>query len=129
MNPEIYSYVFEKFFQEGALDVYLSPIMMKKNRPGTKLSVLVEEDSVGKMKKMIFLETTTLGIRASEIQREALERRFIKKETPFGRVTFKEGYYQGERVKSTPEYEDCRRIAKEQDLSISKVYDVLNKIE
>lgn len=129
MNPEIYSYIFEKFFEEGALDVYLTPIMMKKNRPGTTLSVLVEKESVEKIKEMIFLETTTLGIRITEIQRESLERRIISRETPFGMVTFKEAYYQGERVKSTPEYEDCRRIAKEQGLSISKVYDVFNKIE
>ncbi len=128
MNPEIYSYIFEKFFEEGALDVYLTPIMMKKNRPGTMLSVLAEKNTIEKMKQMIFLETTTLGIRITEIGREALEREFIQRETPFGKITFKEAYYQGERVKSTPEFEDCRRIAKEQGLSISKVYDVLNKM-
>ncbi len=129
MNPEIYSYIFEKFFEEGALDVYLTAIMMKKNRPGTKLSILVEKNLVEKMKKLIFLETTTLGIRITEIRREALERRFIIKETPFGQVTFKEAYYQGRRVKCTPEYEDCQRIAREKRLSISRVYEVLSKIE
>jgi pyridinium-3,5-bisthiocarboxylic acid mononucleotide nickel chelatase len=128
MNPEIYSYIFEKFFQEGALDVYLTPIMMKKNRPGTKLSLLVEKASGEKMKALIFLETTTLGIRISEVQREALQRKFIKKETPLGRVTYKEAYYQGRKVKSTPEYEDCRRLAREQKISISKVYEILNKV-
>ncbi len=128
MNPEIYSYIFEKFFEEGALDVYLTPIMMKKNRPGTKLSLLVEKASGEKMKALIFLETTTLGIRISEVQREALQRKFIKKETPLGRVTYKEAYYQGRKVKSTPEYEDCRRLAREQKISISKVYEILNKV-
>ncbi len=129
MNPEIYSYVFERFFEEGALDVYLTPIMMKKNRPGTKLSLLVKKNSVEKMMERLFLETTTLGIRITEVGRETLERQSVKKETPLGTVGFKEGYYQGIRVKSTPEYEECRRIARERDLPIPRVYEILNNIE
>jgi len=129
MNPEIYSYVFEKFLEEGARDVYLTPIMMKKNRPGTKLSVLADKTLEENMKKMIFLETSTLGIRITEIHREALTREFVKRETPFGMITFKEGYYQGTRVTFTPEYEDCRRVAKEQGLSLRRVYEVLSKID
>ena len=128
MNPEIYSYLFERFFEEGALDVYLTPMIMKKNRPGIKLSVLVDRNTVEKMKKRIFLETTTLGIRITEVGREALERKFIKKETPFGRVTYKEAYYEGRKIKSTPEYEDCRRIAKEKKLSIREIYEALSKL-
>lgn len=129
MNPEIYSYLFEGFFEEGALDVYLTPMIMKKNRPGIKLSVLVDRNTVEKMKKRIFLETTTLGIRITEVGREALERKFIKKETPFGRVTYKEAYYEGRKIKSTPEYEDCRRIAKEKKLSIREIYEALSNLD
>lgn len=127
MNPEIYSYIFEKFFEQGARDLYLTPIIMKKNRPGTKLSLLVEKGLEEKMKYLLFQETTTLGIRITEIRREALERKFIKKETSFGMVTFKEAYYQGVRVKSTPEYEDCRRIAKKFNISLKDVYNTLGK--
>lgn len=128
MNPEIYSYVFERFLEEGALDLYLTPVIMKKNRPGTKLSLLVTKDSVEKMKEMLFHETTTLGIRSLEVGREALERKWTKKETPLGIVTFKEGYYQGKKVKATPEYEECRRIAKEQDLPLRRVYEILSNL-
>nr|WP_211205040.1 nickel insertion protein [Halobacteroides halobius] len=122
MNPEIYSYLFPKLFETGALDVYLTNIMMKKNRPGVKVNVLCQLEDTSQLEEIIFRETTTLGIRKYEVERKALKRKFYQLETLFGEITIKVAYYQGELIKYAPEYEECKKIAQSLEVPVKKVY-------
>ncbi|MDS1029957.1 nickel pincer cofactor biosynthesis protein LarC [Bacillota bacterium LX-D] len=128
MNPELYSYIEEKLFESGALDVYRTTILMKKGRSATKLSVLVNKEKEKAVQEVIFEETTSIGIRKYKVEKIMLQRDFTKINTQFGDVTVKNSYYQGKLIKKKPEYEDCKKIAKEKDLPIAKVYNVINEI-
>jgi len=122
MNPEIYSYLYSLLFEAGALDVYLTDIMMKKNRPGSKINVLCQPEDVSSLEEILFRETTTFGIRKYEVDRKALEREFQQLETEFGEVTVKLACYQGELIKYAPEYEECKTLAQELEISVREVY-------
>ena len=111
MNPEILPYVLEKLLSAGALDAWLQPIVMKKGRPAQMLKVLCSEESQPVLQKIIFTETTTLGIRSYPVQRTALARSWKKVSTPWGEVRVKEGMLDGQVVNAAPEFEDCRQIA------------------
>lgn len=129
MNPEIYSYVIDKLFEAGASDVYLTPITMKKGRPGVTLSVLYEEKIEDEIKKTIFRETTTIGMRKYKVEKQCLERETIYVDTPYGEVKVKNSYLYGEKIKFKPEYEDLKKIAEEKNIPLIKLYnDVLNII-
>ena len=129
MNPEIYEYIMELLFQNGALDVYLTPIIMKKERPGVKLSVLYTCDKEEIIKEIVLMQTTTLGFRKYKAQRNMLKRDFSKIETKYGEITLKNAYYKGKIIKSKPEYEECKKIALEKNININEVYkEVLSKI-
>ena len=121
MNPEIYSYLFPKLLDNKALDVFVTPITMKKNRPANILSVLCHEEMVEKMEEIIFTETTTLGIRKYMVEREELQRELKKVVTRFGEVTVKFAYRNGKPLKFAPEYEECRRIAETVHLPLIQV--------
>ncbi|MBW9149669.1 nickel pincer cofactor biosynthesis protein LarC [Clostridium sp. CM028] len=125
MNPEIYEYILDKLFTKGALDAYLTPIIMKKGRPGVKISVLCKEDKIEKMKEVLFRETTTFGVRSFKVHKTMLQRGFTKMNTSYGEVTVKEAYYKGEKIKNKLEYEECKKIARSVGLPISKVYETL----
>ncbi|GFZ29772.1 UPF0272 protein [Clostridium zeae] len=127
MNPEIYSYVEEKLFESGALDVFKTAIIMKKGRPAIKLSVLVNKKVEKKVLEVIFKETTSIGVRKFNVEKIMLNREFSKLTTKYGEVTVKNSYYNGELVKSKPEYEDCKRLAKENNVAISKIYNEVYK--
>jgi len=122
MNPEFYGYVEEKLFEKGALDVFKTSIFMKKGRPGVKLSVLVNEQSEKNILEVIFEETTSIGIRKYKVEKIMLKRDFSKLQTQYGEVTLKKSYYQGKLIKYKPEYEECRMIAKENNIAMEKVY-------
>lgn len=122
MNPEIYSYLFEELFAKGALDVFLTDINMKKNRPGVMLSVLCSKKKQNVLEKVIFKETTTFGIRIKEVKRSCLEREYIDFNSSFGIITIKVAFYDGEIIKFAPEYEECKEIAKRKDLPLQQVY-------
>ncbi|MBQ8491518.1 MAG: nickel pincer cofactor biosynthesis protein LarC, partial [Acidaminococcaceae bacterium] len=111
MNPEIYPYVLEKLLAAGALDAWLQPIVMKKGRPAQMLKVLCSGESQPVLQKIIFTETTTLGVRSYPVQRTALARSWKKVSTPWGEVRVKEGMLDGQVVNAAPEFEDCRQIA------------------
>jgi hypothetical protein len=129
MNPEIYSYVIDKLFEAGASDVYLTPITMKKGRPGVMLSVLYEEKIEDEIKKIIFRETTTIGMRKYKVEKQCLERETTYVDTPYGEVKVKNSYLHGEKIKFKPEYEDLKKIAEEKNIPLIKLYnDVLNII-
>jgi len=122
LNPEIYAHVMEMLFSAGALDVYLTPIHMKKNRPATQLSVLCQEQDSFKMHEILFLETTTLGIREMSIRRHSLKREIQKVETPWGTVRVKIAHLPNNKIKAAPEFEDCRKLAAESNIPLREIY-------
>lgn len=113
MNPQLFGHLMDRLLTAGALDAYLTPVQMKKNRPGVGLTVLCAAEKVHDLCRLILAETTTLGIRYRPERRWILERRFETVVTPFGQVRIKLGLLDGKRVNFAPEYEDCRRLAAE----------------
>lgn len=122
MNPQLYDNVMNKLFELGALDVYLTNISMKKNRPGIKLTVLLRPESESKMTRCVLEETTSLGIRIRRERRVILQRDIEAVQTPLGKVRFKIARLNGEVVNIMPEYEDCKRVAQSHNWPLKKVY-------
>ncbi|HNW27361.1 MAG TPA: nickel pincer cofactor biosynthesis protein LarC [Spirochaetota bacterium] len=127
MNPEFYQHVFDRLFEAGALDVFTAPIIMKKGRPGTLLTVLAREERREALAEIIFAETTTAGIRAARLERTVLDREMRRVTTRFGEITVKVLSRGGRVVSVSPEYEECRRIAKERQVPLKEVYDEAKK--
>jgi len=123
LNPELYEHVMERLFAAGARDVFLLPIQMKKNRPGVLLWVLGEVADREKLSALIFAETSTLGIRSYPVARVALRRESKEVVTPYGSVCVKLAYTPDGRVNVAPEYEDCKRLAREKDVPLKVVYE------
>jgi len=123
MNPEFYEHIMDRLFEAGALDVFITPIIMKKSRPASLLTVLAAPDKQAALIGIMFTETTTLGVRVQEIARQCLDREWIAVLTPFGEVKVKLGRLEGKVVTASPEYEDCRRIAREKSVPLKDVYD------
>lgn len=122
LNPEIYDYAMARLFDRGALDVFLSPIQMKKNRPATLLRVLCRPDDADALMAIMFAETSTLGVRQQLVTRRCLARAIHMVETPYGLVRVKvAGWGQGQ-VKAAPEYDDCRRLAEASGVPLREVY-------
>lgn len=121
MNPEIYSYLFPKLFDNKALDVFVTPILMKKNRPANILSVLCNEEMAGQLEEILFTETSTLGIRKYKVEREELQREFKNITTRYGMITVKYAFRNGKLLKFTPEYEDCRLIAEKTNIPLIQI--------
>ncbi|MDO9066478.1 MAG: nickel pincer cofactor biosynthesis protein LarC [Chloroflexota bacterium] len=122
MNPELYDYVMTRLFQAGALDVFLSPIQMKKNRPATLLHVLCRPEHAPVLTQIIFAETTTLGVRQMTVMRQALARSIQSLETPYGPIRVKVACLASGGAKAAPEYEDCRRAAEKHGIPLRQVY-------
>ena len=127
MNPEFYDIVIEKLFQAGAVDVFLTPIIMKKNRPAIKLSVLTQQQNIKALANEVLKNTTSFGIRFYPVERVMLEREFKEIETGFGKVKVKIGKRDGEIFHISPEYEQCKEISKKQGIPIKKVYEEIQK--
>ena len=111
MSPQLFGYVLEQALEKGALDCYLTPVQMKKNRPGVLLSILCRRGELEAMTELLFRETTTLGVRSYEVERRALERRIVRVETPYGAIDVKVAVRDGRVVNVMPEYEQCRAAA------------------
>lgn len=122
MNPEVYDHVMDRLFEAGALDVFLSPIQMKKNRPATMIHVLCSPGEAEALKDVLLAETTTLGIRQIEVTRHALPRFIETVETPYGTVRVKVARWGAGWTKGAPEYEDCRRLAERHDVPLRHIY-------
>ncbi len=118
---ELIGYCFEQLFAVGALDVFTSPIQMKKNRPGILLSVLVPESLLETAETILFRETGTFGIRKYRVERSKLERETLNVETPWGPVRCKHGW-RGEVQIFSPEYDDCARVARQHGVALHAVY-------
>jgi uncharacterized protein (TIGR00299 family) protein len=121
MSPELHGYVMERLLTSGALDAYLTPVLMKKNRPGVVLSVLCRPEDAARLRDLLFAETTTLGVRTSEVQRHCLPREIETVDTPYGAIRVKVARW-GDSEKAAPEYEDCRRAAAAHRVPLWQVY-------
>jgi pyridinium-3,5-bisthiocarboxylic acid mononucleotide nickel chelatase len=121
LNPQVFGYVMDRLLEEGALDVFGMPVQMKKNRPGTLLTILCRPEDAAKLTQIIFAETTTLGVRSRLEQRQTLARRWVSVTTPWGDVRMKIASMNGAVTNYAPEYEDCRRIASERHLPLKTV--------
>ena len=122
MNPELFGHVMELLFRAGALDVYFTPVYMKKNRPGTLLSVVSPPDRTGVLTSIILTETSTLGVRFQPMNRVCLERESVTVKTRYGPIQVKVGRFAGQTVTVAPEYESCRRAARRTRVPLKLVY-------
>lgn len=120
MNPQIYEYLFEKLFNAGAIDVFLTQVIMKKGRPGILLTILCDEKQRAKIVRILFRETTTLGLRYSKMSRMTLKRQTRKGRYGKDRVGVKVAIFDG-KEKTNPEYEDCKRIAIKRGIPLIEV--------
>jgi uncharacterized protein (DUF111 family) len=125
MNPEIFGYVMERLFEDGALDVIWIPIFMKKNRPGTMIQVLCKEIDREKIVHRILSETTAIGVRHFQVERTKVPRKVKHVTTSFGKVRVKEVPSPTGGLSMVPEYEDCKKIAQEQNIPLKKVYEII----
>jgi uncharacterized protein (TIGR00299 family) protein len=119
---EVIGYCFEQLFAAGALDVFATPIQMKKNRPGVLLSVLAPDGAVPALEAILFRETETFGVRRYQVRRHKLRRETLTVETPWGSVRGKRGWREGGPSVFTPEYEDCARVARQHGIALREVY-------
>jgi hypothetical protein len=121
LNPQVFGYVMDRLLEEGALDAFGIPVQMKKSRPGTLLTVLCRPEDAVKLSHLIFTETSTLGIRRRDEQRQTLTRKWINVSTQWGEVRMKIAAMNGTVTNYAPEYEDCRRIAMENRVPLKDV--------
>ncbi len=123
MNPEFYDAAFESLFTAGALDVYMTPIYMKKNRPATLLSVICSPDKVDSLSRTALAETSSFGVRVTYAERRCLDRQWETVSTKYGEIRIKIGLMQGERITASPEYADCKSAAQAHGIPVRKVYE------
>ena len=122
LAPELLGAVLEKLLAAGALDVWFTPIQMKKNRPAVQLSVLCDEAHTAPLADLIFTETSAFGLRTEKVTRLKLERRFETVATEFGEVTVKLGLKQGRVVQVAPEFESCRALSAASGQPLKAIY-------
>ena len=128
MNPEIYEYLIEVLLKKGALDVALIPVQMKKNRPGILLKVIARESDKTELIENIFNETTSLGVRVHTVERYTLSRKMKVVETPWGKVRIKIIEEPDGRIVTSPEFEDCKRIARAKNIPLKQILFKISKI-
>lgn len=121
MNPQLFGPLMDQLHQAGALDVFYAAVQMKKNRPGTLVTVLARPEDRERLAAILFAETTTIGVRYQEMLRECLERQFVDVDTPVGTVRFKVASRGGRVLNAAPEFDDCARLALEQGLPVKEV--------
>jgi uncharacterized protein (TIGR00299 family) protein len=124
LNPQFYETAMERLFAAGALDVFLTPIQMKKNRPGTLLSVICDPGLAEAIAAVILAETSTFGVRISRWERLCLDRRWEEVLTEFGVIRIKIGERNGRVITASPEYEDCKRAAAEHGVAVRRVHEI-----
>ncbi len=122
MNPQIYGYFLEKALAAGALDVYTTPVQMKKNRPGTLLTLLCKPQDTNSLMSLVFAETTTFGARTYRAQRRTLPRESVNVHTQFGDVRVKLSRVNGRILHVAPEFDDCRKLAVEKNVPLQRVF-------
>jgi uncharacterized protein (TIGR00299 family) protein len=126
MSPQIYGYFVERALAAGALDVFSAPVQMKKNRPGQLVTLLCEPGNRDRLVDLVFRETTTIGVRIHEVQRQTLARESVAVETPLGSIRMKISRLNGTVLNAAPEYEDCQRIAAQKNVPLKQVLATAN---
>jgi hypothetical protein len=121
MNPQLFGVAMERLYAAGALEVFYTPVQMKKNRPGTLLTVVVAPEKRSEIADVVFRETTTIGLRHYDVDRECLSREIMKVATPIGDVRVKISSRNGRPITATPEFEDCARLAALNNLPVKEV--------
>jgi uncharacterized protein (TIGR00299 family) protein len=121
MNPQIFGVLMDRLLAAGALDVFYTPVQMKKNRPGTLLTVIAAPERRARLSSIVFTESTTIGLRYREMTRECLDRETISVDTPLGPVRVKVARRGGEILNASPEFDDCARIAAERGVPLKDV--------
>ncbi len=121
MNPQLFGVAMDRLYAAGALEVFYVAAQMKKNRPGTLLTVVAPPDHRERLSAIIFSETTTIGLRYSEVDRECLQRELVRVDTPVGPVRVKLAWRDGRLVNAVPEFEDCAALAAAKNLSVKEV--------
>ena len=122
-TPEQLAWLAERLIEAGAADAWLTPVLMKKGRPGVLLSVLCPPEGSDRPLDLIFRESSTFGVRVGRLERHCLKRRFENVKTPWGEVRVKVGGWRGRDVTRSPEYEDCRRLAEQHGVPLKAVYE------
>jgi uncharacterized protein (DUF111 family) len=121
MNPQFFGPLMDGLLGAGALDVFYTPVQMKKNRPGTLVTVLASPARRQALTELLFRDSTTIGVRYEEMSRACLERVIEEVSTPYGPVRFKVARQDGRELNASPEFEDCERLAVERGVSIKEV--------
>jgi uncharacterized protein (TIGR00299 family) protein len=127
MNPEFYDYLMEKLLKAGAMDVYIQNIQMKKNRPANILTVQIAPKDLEKIRRIIFEETTSIGLRVYPVTKYMLPYEIRNVETEYGLARVKVAFLEGKVCTISPEYEDCRKLAQESEQSIKTIYDLVKQ--
>jgi uncharacterized protein (TIGR00299 family) protein len=128
MNPQFYDYIMEKLFNMKAQEVFLTPILMKKNRPATLLTVICPPEKLPSVISLLLRETTTLGLRWHEEERACADRDMIIFETKYGKIRFKIAQWEGGVINLSPEYEDCKRLALKRKIPLKDVFEEAKKV-
>ena len=128
MNPQFYDYIMEKLLAMNVLEVFLTPILMKKNRPGTLLTVIGPSENRPAITEFLLKETTTLGLRWHEEERAKAEREILTKETRYGKIRFKLARWEGRVVNISPEYEDCKKLALKKGVPLKDIFEEAKRL-
>jgi uncharacterized protein (DUF111 family) len=123
MNPQFYDYLIEKLLTLKVLDVFITPILMKKNRPGHLLTVICPSERLPSVAEFLLRETTTLGLRWREEERAKTDREIVSHQTQYGKIRFKLARWEGRIVNLSPEYEDCKRLALERGIPLKEIFE------
>jgi uncharacterized protein (DUF111 family) len=127
MNPQFYDYAMERLFEMGVQEVFLTPILMKKNRPATLLTIICPSEKLSSVSGFLLQETTTIGLRWHEEERSRADREIQSLQTKYGRIHLKLARWEGRIVNLSPEYEDCKRLALKKRVSLKEVYEEARK--
>ena len=125
MNPELYGPVLDALFEKGAYDAFLTPIIMKKSRPAVIVSILCGAEQLTGIEEVLWLQTTTLGLRARKVTKKMLRRDVTVRTTKYGDISVKNAYFRGRKIKSKPEYEECLKLAREKGVTLKEIYESL----
>jgi uncharacterized protein (TIGR00299 family) protein len=128
MNPQFYDYVMEKLLAMEVLDVFITPILMKKNRPGHLLTIICPSERLAAVTEFLLKETTTLGLRWHEEERAKSDREILTQETKYGKIRFKLAKWDGKLVNFSPEYEDCKRLALEKEVPLKQIFEEAKRV-
>ena len=127
MNPQFYDYIMERFLKMGTKEVFLTPVLMKKNRPATLLTVICSSEKLPAVTEFLLKETTTIGLRWHEDDRMKAEREIVSRRTKYGEIRFKIARWNGKVINVSPEYEDCKRKALEKRIPLKDVFEEARK--